>query len=212
MGTPSVDQPTPPTPPTAGGSLQEYIDLSPQLFETEQKYQPQYAQLAQQIQQQLYPQTSALGEQLAGQAAQGMGEQMPQEYQDMYSNQYKALLGENVKSTIGADYYSTGMLEQQKNWQDYYRNLGLTMSGRQPLVQPQPLTSGFTPQSIMGMNASNYGTQANIYGTQGGMYNTNMAMAAQQQQLPFQYLQGAGNLLGGIGSLGGQGKGFMGLS
>lgn len=204
MGSPSAETPTPPAAPTAGGSLQEYIDLSPQLFETEQEYQPQYAQLAKQIQEQLYPETTGLGEQLAGQASRGISEDIPPEWRESYRSNMASMLGENVKSTIGADYMSTGLMQQQKEWQDYYRNMGLSLSGRQPLVQGQSLTGGFTPQSIMGANTSNYGTQAGIYGNQ--LQNSQF-----QQSYSPPWQNALGNVAGiGVGSLAGGYGGALG--
>lgn len=196
MGSSGYQTPTPPTAPTATSSLQEYINLSPQLLATEKEYQPQYAQLQQQIQNQLYPQTSALQEQLAGQAQAGMTSALPDWMKQEYLNNMRAQLGENVKSTIGADVMSTGLMGLGQNWQQYYQNMALSLAGRQPLAQPQALTSGFTPQSIMGMNTSNYGTQANLYGNQLQNY-----WNQQNYSPPWANALGSmgGSLMGGIG-------------
>lgn len=181
-----------PTQPTTGQSVQDWVNALPQVYQAQQQYAPQQAQqqldLAQQYslplaqvyqnaQSSLYPKTTALQENLADQATQGMNSQVPDWMQQAYRSNVNAQLGQNAGSPIGADYMSRGLLQQQQDWQNYYRNLGLQVTQRQPLIQAQqPMTSdymsNFNPNAIMSSNNQNYGTAAGIYGQQLG-YNTN---------------------------------------
>ena len=201
MGTPSVETPTPPARPTVGESTEDYIRNIPALVESAKEYQPQYAALQKQIGEELYPTTAGLQEKLAAMGEQGMGEDMPGAWREQYRSNMASMLGPNTKSTIGADYMSTGLMNLNKSWKDYYTNLALTASGRQPLASAptgQQMQQGFSPGQAMGFNASTYGPYAGAYTS---MYGTNAQMAAQQGQRPFQYMQGAGNLLQGAGSM-----------
>lgn len=181
-----------PTAPTTGQSVKDWANALPQIYETQMKYAPLQAQqqvnLAQQYaapmgqamqaaQSAMYPKTTALQENLAGVATEGMSSQVPDWMQQAYRSNVNAQLGTNANSPIGADYMSRGLLQQQQDWQRYYQNLGLSVTGRQPLTQagtPQTsdYMSGFTPGSVMANNASIYETQAGIYGNQ-LTYNTN---------------------------------------
>ncbi len=198
----TLQAPTPPTPPSATGGLEEYLQNLPQLLSAEKEYGPQFAEVQKSIQDQLYPGVSALTPQLAERASTGITEAVPAWMRDQFRSDVNAQLGANVSSRIGADFVSRGLMQQQMDYNRYYENLAMSLSGRQPLTQGAPLTSGYTPQSIMGLNASNFGTGANIYGTQAGLYG-------QQQQrawaTPFMYMQGAGNVLQGLGSFSGGG-------
>jgi hypothetical protein len=130
-----------------------------------------------------------------------MTSQVPDWMKQQYQSNVNAQLGTNASSPIGADYMSRGLLQQQQDWKQYYQNLGLSVTGRQPLTQATgPNTSdymsGFTPNSVMSSNNQNYGTSANIFGTQ-----QNAATAAQGQMM---------NLIGsGIGAGGSMMGGLM---
>ena len=129
----------------------------------------------------MYPETSDLQEQLAGQAAEGMTGQAPEWAQEQYRSDLNAQLGSNVGAPISADYRSRAMMQQTQDWQNYYRNLGLSVAQRQPLAQPQSpqysnYMSNFTPQSNMGFMSSTYapfvaGSRPMMYQNQAGMPN-----------------------------------------
>jgi hypothetical protein len=160
--------------------MQQYVASLPGLYQAQMQYEPQLQQqnlsMLQQygtqfgeayknINEAMYPETAALQEQLANKASTGMNSEVPSWAKDAYRSELNANLGTNVGSGIGADYVSRGMLEQQKNWQDYYSNLGLSVAGRQPLAQGG--TTGQTnyaqqyqPGQALGYSASNYGTYA----------------------------------------------------
>lgn len=163
---------TAPQAPSPQSEVNAWVGALPQVYQAQMQYAPQIAQQQQQIQQQLYPQTSGLQENLAGQAAQGMNSQMPSWMTDQYKSDTNAQLGANAAAPIGADYMSRGLMQQQQNWKQYYQNMGLSLAGRQPLVQPGlDYMSGFSPNSVMQGQNQNYGTAGNIYGSQLG-YNS----------------------------------------
>lgn len=206
-----------PTMPSVGQSVSDWANALPQIYQTQMQYAPQQAQqqvdLAQQYalplgqaiqsaQNSLYPNTGALQEQLAGIAGAGSDSQMPDWMKAQYQSGVNAQLGTNVNSPIGADYASRGLMQQQQNWNQYYQNLGLSVSGRQPLTQastPQTTDymSSFTPNSVMSGNNQNYSTAGNIYGSQ---LNYNSAANAAMMQLIGSGLGAAGAAAGGMSS------------
>jgi len=209
----STKVPETPAVPTASQNMQDWIANYPAMFALQQEYAPQEAaqqvSLAQQYAQPLgeamkaandamYPETSKLQEELAAQSLAGMQEEMPSWAKDSYLNNVRANLGTNAGSGIGADYTSRGLLEQQKSWGDYYRNLGLSTAGRQPLTQAASpsysnYASTYTPTSVANTNSTNYGTAANIYGTQ--------VQSASNQSNSWLNLLGSG--IGAAGTIGG---------
>jgi len=177
---------TPPAPSTAD-AINAWVQSMPQVYQTQMQYAPQQAAqevaLAQQYalpmaqayktaQEAMYPTTTALQEGMAGQATAGMNAtSMPDWMKNQYQADINANLGSNVGSPMGADYTSRAMQKQLFEQQKYYRDLGLSLSGRQPLSQPQtPQTAnymqGFTPQSNMNYMASNYSQYARPFGSQ----------------------------------------------
>lgn len=163
--------------------LQQQLDM-------QNKYGYDISKSLYDISSRLYPETVGLQESLAKQAREGMSNGMPDWYRRQADDYFKSMLGENVGSGIGADYYTTGMMEQQKNWQDYYRNLGLSMTGRQPLQQPTQgsysnYMGNYSPIAALGNASSNYG---NYLGAYSSMYGANAARGNPMM-----------NLLGGLG-------------
>ena len=161
--------------PSSAEAINAWIAGMPQVYQTQMQYAPQEAaqqvQLAQQYalplaqayktaQETLYPGTSAIQETEANQALAGMNATtMPDWMQKNYMNTYNSQLGTNAGSPIGAEYTSRKMQEQLFNQQKYYRDLGLSLAGRQTLSQPTtPQTtnyaSTFTPQNLMSFLAS----------------------------------------------------------
>lgn len=190
-----IEQPSTPTAPSTTSSIADWAANMPQVYETQMKYAPleaaQQVQLAQQYaaplaqayyeaQKTMYPEAVGMQEQLAKQSLAGMNAGLSDWEKQQYQSDLAAQLGTNVGSGIGSDYMSRGMLAQQQQRQDYYRNLGLSVAGLQPVstatgAQTSNYMSGFTPQSVMSSNNQNYGTMANIYGTQAGMASQNAA-------------------------------------
>lgn len=189
---------TVPQAPSYSSVIGDYISNYPRLVELQEQYGARDLASQRSAQAEVYPELEKLRGDLIGQVQTGITEQMPDWYSNKYQDYYKSLLGPNVSSGIGADYYSTGMMEQQKNWNDYWRNLAASFSGSQPVYQSQSQTANYTPSMALNYAQGNYGTymggynQAQQLGSQQAMYNS---------QLPFMYMQGAGNMLSGVGSL-----------
>lgn len=199
-----------PEAPTAGESMADWIKNYPAMWELQEKYAPLEAQqqvaLAQQYaqpfgeamktaQEAMYPNETAFTQQALQQAQTGMNQGLPDWARQSYMDTMRAQLGENALAGAGADYMSTGLLEQQKNWQDYYTNLGLSIAGKQPISQAtmpgySNYASTYTPTSVMNYNAQNYGNYANAWSN-----------AAANQSNPFLNILGSigGGLAGGIG-------------
>jgi hypothetical protein len=173
-----------PQQPSTAEAVRAWVDAMPQVFETEMKYAPLQAQqevnLAQQYaepygramktaQEALYPGTSAIQEKLANQSLAGMEEGVPSWMRDQYLSDLRANMGANVGSGIAADYTSRGLLSLNEDWRRYNQNLGLSVTGRQPLTQattPQTAqySQNFTPDQVMGYTANTYGSYANTFG------------------------------------------------
>lgn len=201
------------------GQQQYGTEMARQQWELQKEYAPQLAQQQYDITNQLYPQTAGLQEQLASQAQTGMAGGVPDWQRQQYLSDIRANLGTNIGSPIGAEYTSRGLLQQQQDWQRYYQNLGLSVTGRQPLTQPSTIsqpqynmpsyqgtnwTQGYTPQGVMNYNATNYGNYAGLYGN---MYGANQ----RQNQYGSWWQSGLMNMAGqGVGGLAtGIGYGMM---
>lgn len=204
-----------PVAPTATSSMTDYVNNYPRLFELMKQYAPQEAQMNVDLTQQyalpmaqalksaqdaMYPNETALTNQLTQQVQQGMSGQLPEWARNQYLDTQKSLLGENALSGAGADYMSTGLNEQSKNWQDYYTNLGLSITGRQPVYNASQAgytnqLGGYTANGVASANNQAYNTSANLYSNS-------------QQSSPWENI--GGSILGaGIGSFtGGLGTGW----
>jgi hypothetical protein len=215
MGT-SIKTPEIPAAPTAAQNMQDWIQNYPAMFALQKQYAPQEAQqqveLAQQYAQPLgeaykaandamYPETSAIQEKLATQSLAGMESGVPDWQKQQYLSDMNANLGTNVGSGIGADYVSRGMIQQQQDWQNYYRDLGFSVAGRQPLATAQSpsysnYASSYTPGQVAGTNAQNYGSYSNAYAN---MYGSNTSFANNTNNLIQGYakmgMTGAGTLM-----------------
>jgi len=211
MGGTTVNQPSA---PSVSSNISDWVENYPAVFALQQQYAPQEA--AQQValaeqyaaplgtafksaQEAMYPNEAALSNQLTQIAQQGISGSMPDWAKQSYMDTMRAQLGENAMSGVGADYMSTGLLQQQEDWNRYYQNLGLSIAGRQPIYSASTpttsnYTSTFTPSSILGYNAQNYSTAANMYNRSSGTGN------------------GWGSILGSIGGsiLGGMAGGAFG--
>lgn len=179
----TVVQSSPTPQPSTADAINAWVQSMPQVFAEQQRQAPleaaqnialaqQYAlplaQTLQGVDRALYPQTAGLQETMAGQANEGMNAtSMPPWMAAQYRDEMKAQLGNNMASPIGADYVSRGMQSQLFNQQKYYRDLGLSLAGRQPLIagsnstpQTPNYTSNFSPSSVMSYMQGNYGINA----------------------------------------------------
>lgn len=213
-GTTKIEQPAAPAAPTVTSSLQDYITNYPQLFQLMQQYAPQEAQMNVDLtkqyagdmgmalktaQEAAYPEETKINNLLNAQVQEGMGSEIPQWMQDQYRSNMNAQLGNNVASPIGADYMSRGLLQQNQDWKQYYTNLGLSITGRQPVYQANTPSytnqlGNYTPTSVMNYNQG-------IYGTQAGMYNSQLNSATQMASQGNPWTNALGGIAGmGIGS------------
>lgn len=175
--TTQIYQPTPAPAPTTAESIDAWVKSMPAVFAEQQRQAPLEAQQTMDLYNKyalpiaqadyaanaaLYPETAKLQETMAGQAAEGItATSMPEWMRKQYQSDLNANIGTNAGSPIGADYVSRGMQNQLFEQQKYYRDLGLSLSGRQPLSQAtQPQTTnyaaGYTPQSVMNQQQQGY--------------------------------------------------------
>lgn len=191
--------------PSVSSSVSDWAANLPKIYETEMQYAPQEAALQVQLAQQyalplaqayktaqdtLYPNETALTNQLTQQVQEGMGGEMPSWAKESYMDTMRAQLGDNAVAGVGADYMSRGLLQQQQDWKNYYQNLALSISGKQPVYTSQinsspsytNYASSFSPSGVMGYNSTN--------------------TTSTQSSTPtfWQGLSSAGNLLYGLGN------------
>lgn len=144
-----------------------------------QQYAPQYKA----IQDALYPELANLDKALVNQAATGISADLPDALKRQYQDQFRAEIGDNNGSGIGADYVSRNMVAAGEQYRNYYQNMALTLTGRQPLYQATP---GGYQQNFNAAQNFNYGTtsafQGQAYGNYSNayssMYGTNAQFAA----------------------------------
>lgn len=177
----TVVQSTPPPAPTTSSSISDWLANQPAIWAAQEKYAPLEAQQQVELmskyakplglaykeaQDAINPMTSQLQETMAKQALEGMSAtSMPDWMRKNYLSDFNATLGPNAGSPIGAEYVSRNMQKQLYDQQKGYRDLGLSLAGRQPLSVPgQPnatnYMSTFTPAAVMQSASQNYGTFA----------------------------------------------------
>mgnify|MGYP001248555703 CR=1 FL=1 len=180
-GETSITYPSAPAQPSTADAVKAWVESMPTVFAEQQRQAPLEAQQQLNLTQQyaapiaqalyganqaVYPVTSGLQENMAGQAQAGMNAtEMPEWMRNQYRSEYNANLGTNAGSPIGAEYTSRNMQNQLFQQQKYYRDLGLSLAGRQPLTQAAtPATtnyaSTFTPSNVMNYMQQGYGTYA----------------------------------------------------
>lgn len=195
-----VSSPNTPQAPSTAQSIQDWINAMPQIMQAQSQYAPQEAQLQlqmaqqyslpiaqayKQAQDQLYPELAQARDLMINQAMEGMQNGLTDNERTMYQDYFNANLGSNVGSPVGARDLAQSMVGLETQRQDYYRNLASSMLGGQPVYSAQsPMTSnymsGFTPNSVMGYNASNYGSYADAYSK---MYNSNANIRTSMNQM-----------------------------
>lgn len=178
--TTQIYQPTPPPQPSTAEAIREYVASLPEIFQAQLEFAPQeaaqqlelaqqyalpFAETAREAQAALYPETTALQEQLAEEARVGMAEGAPQSVRESFLDEFRANLGTNVGSPIGAEATARGITELEEDFKRYYRNLALSVSGRQPLSQPvTPQYTNqlqqFSPSDVLNFKAQNFNTYA----------------------------------------------------
>jgi hypothetical protein len=219
MGSKSTPAPTqmyqPAAAPTAGQSLQEQINLQPQLLEARQKYDPQFNALDFQQLQQYLPQLNdlvsaeqarmspnqyALNEDLAKQALEGSKADLPSLMKQSALDTFRSEIGSNVGSPIGAEYTSRNLAQLGEQYRNNYQNMGLSLLNKFPTQTQSPNLQGSQGLSAQNLNSA-YGNNVGAYG-------------AYQSALANSYYQPAprsgmnmGGVLGGLGAAAGMGLG-----
>jgi hypothetical protein len=167
-----------------------------------QRYALPLAQAYKQANDVMNPETAGLQEQLASQSMAGMQTGMTAPEAEQYRSDLAGQLGTNVGSGVGADYMSRNMLLANQQRGDYWRNLGLSVAGRQPLTTAQPVNSlnymqNYTPTANANFVGQGYGNYSNAYSS---MYNANANATASKNAMMGQM---AGGAMGAAGSMGG---------
>lgn len=211
-----TDTPAAPAAPTTASTIQDYVANFPQLVALQQQYNPQlaaqdfalaeqyvpkYQQLMQETEAAAYPYTAGLQEQLAKRASEGIGGSLTAQMEQSYRNRLRSEIGPNVGSGIGADYVSRGMIDANQQYQRYFDDLGLSLTGRLPLSQasnPQFRTTSsvLDPNSVMGFNQGVYGTQGSIFSN---LYNSQANLLSSRNQAMGQMIGGGVGILGMFG-------------
>jgi hypothetical protein len=213
MGSTKISQPSTPAAPTTAQNMQDYVNNLPALYDAQLKYSPLfnqqdyeqtaiYAPLMKSIQDQMYPNTSAIPEQIAGIASQGATGELSDAQKSTYQDAFRAEIGNQAGSGMGADYVSRNMQNQQFEQQKYYQNMALSVAGMQPLSQSGSYQQAYNPSStysygqVAGDNMSGYGSYAGAYSS---MYNTNGQLRANVNSVNQGYaqmgVQGLGSMM-----------------
>lgn len=182
--------------------LQYNPQLAAQDFGLAQEYVPKYQQLMQETEKQAYPYTVGLQEQLAKRATEGIGGGLTAQMEQSYRDRLRSEIGPNVGSGIGADYVSRGLIDAEQQYQRYYDDLGLSLTGRLPLSQAQNpqlrnVQQIADPNAIMGFNQSVYGTQGSIFSN---LYNSQANLQSSRNNMFGQMITGGTGALGLIGA------------
>lgn len=195
-------------PPSLKKTVKQWRKAMPGVYDTYSEYLPktqemQYQQLQkmmtpmameyQKTMQELYPESAGIQEDLAKRAREGMSAGLQDWEKKQLASDLGSVTGTQAGSGMWRDNLSRGMLQATKNRQDYWSNMAQGL--KTPMVQgqaPQDLgwMQGFTPNSAMNYNAQTYGAYAQAQASQGQQQNPWLGILA----------QGAGGLLGGIGT------------
>jgi hypothetical protein len=199
-----------PAAPTYAQSMKDYVDNYPQLFNLQKQYGPQEAQLSldllnqygpeltkyyEEEQKRLTPYTYGLQEQLAKIASEGSQAGIPSALQNSYIDQYRAEVGQNAGSPIGADYVSNNLARTAQDYNQYYQGLGLSLINKIPAqantaATPQINNTSSGLQGALGYNSANYGNY--VQGITNIPYTNGQAKGGMN----------FGGILGGIGQMG----------
>jgi hypothetical protein len=198
MGSTKIVQPSPPPAPTATQAAEDFSRSLPIYYQTALQYEPKIAQMEYDIQSQLYPQETALRQQIGQDTLAGLRQSVPEWYNQGIRDTLKAQFGRNlVYNPQAQEQYGLATNQAARDWKNYYTNIGLSMAGRIPVTTPNNIMSSYTPQANMNFAQQGYGTGAGIYGTQMQNYTS------QSQYNPWMNLAGSiGGSIAGAGTYG----------
>ena len=203
-----------PAAPTYAQSMKDYVDNYPQLFALQEQYGPKEAQLSMDLlnqygpelskyyseeQQRLTPYTYGLQENLAKIAQDNMMGGIPDSLRGMYTDAYRAEVGDNAGSPIGSDYVSNNLAKTAQDYNQYYQGLGLSLINKIPAqantaANINQKDTGAGLNGALNYNSQNYGNY--VQGITNVPYTNGQAKGGMN----------FGGILGGIGQLG---SGFM---
>lgn len=205
-GKTTIQQPTPPPAPSPGQSAAEYAAALPSIYNTTLQYQPlfdqaqfdtyaqlapEYARVARETMAAYSPTLASLDENLAQQALNMSQNGLSDSARNMYRDQFKSLVGNQVNSGLGADFIGKNLLEQDMNYRLQGQNLGLSLQGKVPITQ------AFQPASSFNVGQGFGNTFANQLGAYGSVYSG----AGRPNFATSNPLGTFSNLLGGVGGL-----------
>lgn len=197
-----IQQPSAPAAPTAAQNMADYVNNLPAMYQAQMEWNPklaqqqldlttqfapQYSTLMKNTNEALYPGITDMNAKLTEQAKTGMDAAVPESMRQQYLDTLRSEVGPNAGSGIAGDYVSRNLLNQQQEYNNYYRNLALTLTGRQPLTQAQSpafndVGSGYNYGQVANNNTQGYGSYAGLYGN---MYNANAGVAGSGQNQMF---------------------------
>jgi hypothetical protein len=176
---------------------QAQLDYAPKFAQSELDLTSQYAPQYKALQDSLYPELAKLDTTMTKQAADGVAStELSPALKNQYLDQFRSEVGDQAGSGVGADYVSRSMLNAGVAQQQYYQNMALSLTGRQPLYQAQStnipnMAQGFNYGSVANQLQQGYGNYSSLYGN---MYSTNGSNAMNT------YSQNMGLIKAGIGA------------
>jgi hypothetical protein len=135
--------------------LDAQLQFQPQFdraaFESFAELAPQFARVSRDVLEETSPNLARLDDALARQALEGTTQGLSDDERDMFRDEFKALVGNQVNSGIGADFVARNLLREDLNARRFNQNLGLSLQNKVPISQAfqQPsqfqVASGFQP-------------------------------------------------------------------
>lgn len=203
-----IVQPSPPAQPSAGESASAYAEALPKILEAQLQYQPQfdqadfesfanlgpeYARISREVLNAYSPNLASLDEELSKQALQLSSQGLSDQERELYRDEFKSLIGNQVGSGVGADFIGKNLIAQNLQAKQFGQNLGLSLQGKVPISQAYQQPSSF---QVGNSFAPNFATQSATFGSI--FSGAGKPIATQGPD----YLGGAGGALQGIGALG----------
>lgn len=213
-GDTTVEAPQTPAAPTTAQNISDYVNGLPAMYQASleynpkyaqqnydlaAQYSPQYAELLKTTNESLYPGLAKLNETLTQQAQGGMDAALPESMKAQYLNQMRSEIGGNAGSGIGSDYVSRGLVNAGEQYKNYYQNMALSLTGRQPLTNAsvptfQDAGAGYNYGQTSNNNMQGYGSYAGLYGN---MYGANQQANSTSNQGMYGLI-GSGISAGGV--------------
>ena len=219
----SSSQPQAPAAPqqvTQRDAIQDFITNRGDLFASDQQWQGKEAQQQMDLvnefaapmgqamrtaNEAVNPEITGLQSSLFGDIEQGLTGEIDPIEKAMFESNLRANIGSNVGSEMGGTAMARELFGLGQQKKHTAQNQALSFIGRQPVNQAQNpnVTSSFgqyTPGQSLNYASQQNSNLANIFGTQAGMFNNqNTNLTTQRGQTMDMF----GNIVGGVGALGG---------